>query len=51
MIFYLLFVVLSASFLYLLYLTFIQPRGNPLRDLPGPPSKGLFKDQLGMVMK
>ncbi|KAH9831350.1 cytochrome P450 [Rhodofomes roseus] len=35
---------------YLLYLIFIQPRYNPLRNLPGPPSKGLFRDQLGMVM-
>ncbi|KAH9922942.1 cytochrome P450 [Fomitopsis serialis] len=46
----LLLVVLSAPLVYLLYLIFIQPRYNPLRNLPGPPSKGLFRDQLGMVM-
>nr|BAK09372.1 cytochrome P450 [Postia placenta] len=35
---------------YLLYLVFIQPRFNPLRKLPGPPSKRWRADHLGMVM-
>lgn len=38
-------------FAYLVYIVFIQPRFNPLRNLPGPPSRGIFHDQLGAVMK
>lgn len=51
MLLYVLLVVLGALLTYLLNLILIQPRSNPLRNLPGPPSRGFLEDHLGMVMK
>ncbi|KZT11803.1 cytochrome P450 [Laetiporus sulphureus 93-53] len=41
--------VLTTLFVFFVYLAFVEPWFNPLRNLPGPPSTGLFKDQLGLV--
>jgi len=42
--------VLIPLLLYVIYLVFIQPRFSPLNNIPSPPSKGWFSDQLWMVM-
>lgn len=36
---------------YVLYLIFIEPRLNPLKRLPGPPSHGLFGHHMTLVME
>ncbi|OCH87337.1 cytochrome P450 [Obba rivulosa] len=42
--------LLALAFTYVLYLVLIEPRFNPLRRLPGPPSHGLFGHHMALVM-
>ncbi|CCM03723.1 uncharacterized protein FIBRA_05869 [Fibroporia radiculosa] len=42
--------ILVLSLAYLIYFVLIEPRYNPLRNIPSPPSHGLFSEQLSMVM-
>ena len=43
--------VLTAGVVYLLYLTFLEPKWNPLRRLPGPPTRGMFGNHMNMVLE
>ncbi|KAH9925072.1 cytochrome P450 [Amylocystis lapponica] len=50
MIFSVLVAVVLPLLSYSIYVVFIEPRFNPLRNIPGPPDRGLLADQLGLVM-
>ncbi|KAI0754478.1 cytochrome-450 hydroxylase [Daedaleopsis nitida] len=41
---------LAACAAYLFYLAVLEPRWNPLRRLPGPPTRSFFGNHMGMVL-
>ena len=43
--------VVAAGAAYLIYLSVLEPRWNPLRRLPGPPTRTLFGNHMGMVLE
>ncbi|RPD56633.1 cytochrome-450 hydroxylase [Lentinus tigrinus ALCF2SS1-7] len=42
--------VLAAGVAYLIYLAVLEPAWNPLRRLPGPPTRSFFGNHMGMVL-
>ena len=43
--------VLAAGVAYLFYLAVLEPAWNPLRKLPGPPTRSFFGNHMGMVLE
>ena len=40
-----------AGVAYLFYLAILEPTWNPLRRLPGPPTRSFFGNHMGMVLE